>query len=143
MSDPTGNMVPMSHLFAVTNNPSCVSWCTVEHGPLDFTLDNGAFSCRRDFVDNDWFNVALTRDVEPGRPRPTGTVRVQVFKDDLPADQAARLADALASAADMLALDRWDTHGMGTPGIAPPVSKRILIERDLGTARPHVTLDSV
>lgn len=128
-------MVLMAHLFAVTDNPTCVGWCTVEHDPLEFTLKADVFSCRRVFVDNDWFYVALTQDVEAGQPRATGTVCVQVFKDDLPADQAARLADVLAGAAEMLALDRWDTHGIGTPGIARPVSTRILIERDLDTNR--------
>lgn len=121
----------MTLLFAVTNNPACVSWCTVEHGPLDFTLDDGAFSCRRVFVDNDWFHVALTRNFVPAHPGAAGTVLIQVHKDELPADQAARLADALASAAEMLALDRWDTHGVGTPGIARPVTKTVLIELDL------------
>ncbi|MDR7086848.1 hypothetical protein J2X11_001687 [Aeromicrobium panaciterrae] len=123
----------MTQLFAVTNNPSCLSWCTVEHDPLDSTLNAEVFSCRRVFVDNDWFYVALTQDAEAGHPHTTGTVRVQVFKDNFPADQAARLADILAGAAEMLALDRWDTHGIGTPGIERPVSTRILIERDVDT----------
>ncbi len=121
----------MSHLFTVTDNPSCASWCTVDHGLLDFTLNEEDFVCRRVFDDNDWFHVALTQNVGAGQPRATGTVLVQVHKEDLPADQAARLADVLAGAAEMLAMDRWDTHGIGTPGIPQPVSQQILIERDL------------
>lgn len=131
VSVPCTKLVPMSHLFAVNPNPSCISWCTVDHGPLDSTLGDRAFSCRRVFVDNDWFHVSLCREIEFGIPVSVGVVHLQVLRDDLPAEQAARLADALGSAAEMLAMDRWDTHGVGTPSLAQPVSKTVTVELEM------------
>lgn len=55
----------------------------------------------------------------------------RILQDRLSPERAARLGEALASAAELLALDRWSSHGIGTPGQERPVSKRVVIQRDL------------
>ena len=119
----------MTHLFTVTNNPACVSWCTTEHGPLDSTVNDGVFTCSRTFVANEWCRVELRREVKSGIAAEP-TVFVQVTREELRSEDASRFGQAIESAAELLAMDRWSTRGLGTPGRSRPISKTILIERD-------------